>query len=93
MNLFEKWFRTPPPKERDLATIKAAVREVLRSDAGAKLFAHLYHTVYGTVCYSHDPIALAVHNGRRSVLHELMELAVDHDVSVANTNEGGFPYA
>lgn len=34
---------------------------------------HLVNNVYATVCYSKDPLDIAAHNARRSVVHEILE--------------------
>lgn len=40
---------------------------------GRVVLQHLLDEVYCQTCPTHDPIALATHNGRRSVVQELLE--------------------
>jgi hypothetical protein len=40
---------------------------------GQRVLQHLLDSVYCTIYEGSDPIALAVHNGRRSVIHEILE--------------------
>lgn len=43
------------------------------SPSGQRVMAHLMDNVYCTVYEGTDPIAAAIHQGRRSVVHEILE--------------------
>lgn len=40
---------------------------------GRQVLRHLMDEVYCQLCPLNDPIALATHNGRRSLVHEMLE--------------------
>lgn len=40
---------------------------------GEAVLKHLMDEIYCKVCHSKDPIELAMHNGRRSVVQEILE--------------------
>lgn len=46
---------------------------VFSTGDGSRVLQHLVDSVYATVYYGSDPIALAVHNGRRSLVQEILE--------------------
>lgn len=62
-----KWQRTLP-----LDVLRAYAATFSTPD-GRVVLQHLMDEVYCTTCPTNDPIALATHNGRRSVVQELLE--------------------
>jgi hypothetical protein len=68
--LGRKWFRQQSPLLAQAYQVTFATAE------GRLVLQHWLDEVYCRVCHSQDPIALAMHNGRRSVIHEILE-AID----------------
>lgn len=58
--------------EEDAKRIAKAYHNTFTSIDGAMVLEHLVNNVYATVCDTHDPIALAAHNGRRSVVQDIL---------------------
>ena len=51
-----------------------AYLDTFSSLQGQRVLEHLISNIYATVCPEPaDPVALATHNGRRSVVHEILE--------------------
>lgn len=65
--LTRKWTRTPDPSLLD------AYRVTFSTVHGQRVLRHLLDSVYCTVYAGTDPMALALHAGRRSVIHEILE--------------------
>lgn len=65
--LTRKWQRSLDPM------LAESYRVTFGGLHGQRVLHHLIDGVYATVCPSQDPIALAVHNGRRSVVQEILE--------------------
>lgn len=63
---YRKWSDTTPVAEDYNATFGTA--------PGQRVMAHLMDTVYCTIYEGADPIAAAHHTGRRSVVHEMLEI-------------------
>lgn len=55
---------------------RAAYIRTFSSADGQLVLQHLVNGCYATVCYSKDPIEQAAHNGRRSLVHEILENAL-----------------
>lgn len=66
--LRQKWTRKG---EDDL---KQAYLAAFSSFHGRLVLEHLLSNVYFTVYEGTDPVAAALHNGRRSVVHEILEV-------------------
>ncbi len=64
----QKWTR---PKEDDL---KQAYIATFSSFHGRIVLDHLLTNIYMTLYEGTDPVAAAVHQGRRSVVHEILEV-------------------
>ena len=65
--LTRKW----QPVESDTLTV--AYRATFSTLYGQQVLQHLMDQVYCQICSSLDPIELATHNGRRSVIQELLD--------------------
>lgn len=61
------WERAPDPG------LLQAYRVTFSTLHGQQVLTHLVDSVYCTVCEGTDPIALATHNGRRTVVQEILE--------------------
>ncbi len=66
--LIEKWRREPDDN------IKQAYLVVFSTFHGRMVLDHLLSNIYCTVYEGTDPIAGAQHHGRRSVVHEILEV-------------------
>ena len=62
-----RWQRTTDP------SLLASYQATFGNLHGHRVLTHLMDSVYCTVCESTDPIALATHNGRRSLVQEILE--------------------
>jgi len=82
--LLNKWRRNPGKD------VLHAYRVTFDSLHGRVVLQHLLDEVYCQVCPTHDPIDLATHNGRRSVVHEMLELVdqAEWPDKYVLTNEG-----
>ena len=67
--ILRKWTRQPDPPDQ----IRQAYQVAFGSVHGQIVLQHLVDNVYATVCYSKDDIELATHNGRRSVIQDILE--------------------
>lgn len=65
--LKRKWQR-PPVEELD-----QAYQVTFSTPQGQLVLQHLLNEVYCQVCLSTDPIVIATHNARRTVVHEMLE--------------------
>ena len=65
--LVRKWSREPDP-----ALLKSYL-VCFSTEHGRRVLQHLVDGVYCTIYEGTDPIALAMHNGRRSLVHEILE--------------------
>ncbi len=59
-------------RESDTIILNACIATFSTPD-GQIYLQHLVNNVYATVCYSKDPLEIAAHNARRSVVHEILE--------------------
>lgn len=62
-----KWRKTLDPH------LAQAYQVTFSSLQGREVLQHLLDEVYCQTCPMNDPIALATHNGRRSVVQEILE--------------------
>jgi hypothetical protein len=58
-------------RQHDPQTIKSYA-VAFSGEHGERVLHHLIDNVYSTVYEGTDPVALAFHNGRRSVIHEIL---------------------
>jgi len=65
--LSRKWQRRLDP------ALAQAYQVTFSTAQGQLVLQHLMDEVYCQICPSIDPIALALHNGRRSVIQEILE--------------------
>ena len=65
--LAQKWVRTLPEQ------LLRDYQVTFGSLEGQRVLQHLLNETYCQVCPVTDPIALATHNGRRSVVQEILE--------------------
>jgi hypothetical protein len=65
--LGQKWRREPD------TSLGLAYQVTFSTAHGQLVLQHLLDNVYCQTCPTHDPIALATHNGRRSVIQEILE--------------------
>lgn len=64
--LVHRWQRPDP-------ALLQSYRAVFSGEHGERVLADLIDSVYATVCNSDDPMALAAHNARRKVVHEILQ--------------------
>lgn len=62
-----KWLRSPSP------SLPGFFIETFKTPAGQQVLRYWLDNIYCTVYQGTDPIGLATHNGRRSVIHEILE--------------------
>ena len=67
MWLTAKWYRGLDP------SLLEAYRATFSSPHGERVLFHLFDTVYCTVYAGTDPLAAALHAGRRSIVQEILE--------------------
>ncbi len=72
---FADWLGSKWRKRLD-AHLAQSYQVTFSSLQGREVLQHLMDEVYCQVCPVNDPIALATHNGRRSVVQEILE-AID----------------
>lgn len=65
--LTRKWQRA------DVAELHQAYQVTFSTVYGQLVLQHLLNEVYCQTCPSLDPLALATHNGRRSLVQEMLE--------------------
>ena len=65
--LGRKWQRSPDPG------LMRAYHVAFATLHGQLVIQHLVDQIYATVYEGKDPLELAYHNGRRSVIHEILE--------------------
>jgi hypothetical protein len=65
--LGQKWRRRTDPQ------LAQAYQVTFSTAQGQLVLQHLLDEVYCQTCPSIDPIAIALHNGRRSVVQEILE--------------------
>ena len=53
--------------------VRQAYIRTFSTPDGQIVLQHLVNGCYATVCYSKDQIEQAAHNGRRSLVHEILE--------------------
>ena len=70
--LTTKW-RRPAQPELEPARLLHAYGVTFGSPQGQVVLQHLLDQIYCTVYEGRDPIEAAHHNGRRSVVHEILE--------------------
>lgn len=61
-------------KWHDELPVAADYQMTFGTASGQRVLAHLMDNVYCTIYESSDPITMAVHQGRRSVIHEILEI-------------------
>jgi len=66
--LSQKWRRPLDPH------IRQAYLITFSTPHGRQVLQHLMDEVYCQICNTHDPIMLATHNGRRSLVQEILEM-------------------
>ena len=71
MTRFTDWL-TWKWKTQDQAALLRAYQVTFSTPDGRQVLQHLLDQSYATVCESTNPIDLAVHNGRRSVIHDIL---------------------
>lgn len=64
--LSRKW------QTQEQTALLRAYQVTFSTPEGRQVLQHLIDQSYATVCDSNNPIDLAVHNGRRSVIHDLL---------------------
>lgn len=77
-------------RPQDRRELLKAYQAVFTSSPGQQVLQHLVDNIYCTVYIGNDPIASALHEGRRSVVHEILEnidLADYPNKYVVKTNE------
>ena len=68
------WILRKFQREPDQAEIVYhAYISTFNTPQGQIVLQHLVNNVYATICYSNDPIEQSAHNGRRSVVQEIIE--------------------
>lgn len=65
--LARRWHRAPSEE------VIHAYQVTFSTLHGQLVLQHLLNEIYCQTCPLNDPIALATHNGRRSVIHEILE--------------------
>ena len=73
MKRFTEWLIGKWTREKD-ENIKEAYRVAFTTFHGRLVLDHLLSNVYCQVYEGSDPIAGAQHHGRRSVVHEILEI-------------------
>jgi hypothetical protein len=69
--LLDRWFRV---KWGSLGVVAQDYQATFGTPAGQRVMAHLMDNVYCTIYEGSDPTAAAIHQGRRSVVHEILEV-------------------
>jgi len=64
--LTHKWDRTPQPY------LAQDYQATFSTPSGSRVLTHLLDQVYCQIYEGTDPIAAAAHNGRRSIVHEIL---------------------
>lgn len=72
MKQFTDWLSTKWRRALD-PNLGRAYQLTFSTLEGREVLQHLLDEVYCQTCPVHDPIALATHNGRRSVVQEILE--------------------
>lgn len=73
MNIqFVKYLRSLWHGEENAERIIRAYDECFSTQPGQTVLEHLVNNVYATVYEGDDPIGLAAHNGRRSVVQDIL---------------------
>lgn len=65
--LAHKWQREPQP------TLAQDYQVTFSTPQGQRVLQHLFDHVYCTIYEGQDALAMAAHNGRRAVIHEILE--------------------
>ena len=68
-----EWLGRKWAMDTDATTLAESYRVTFSNNHGARVLSHLLDSVYCTVCELQDPISLATHNGRRSLVHEILQ--------------------
>jgi ribulose kinase len=71
--IFSEWLASKWQPGTDQKQLMQAYQVTFSTVQGQQVLQHLLDEVYCQTCPVHDPIALATHNGRRSVVHEMLE--------------------
>lgn len=72
MKRFKEWLTWKWEKEPD-PTLVRSYQVTFSTEHGRRVLQHLMDKVYCTIYEGSDPILMATHNGRRSLLHEILE--------------------
>ena len=72
MKSFYEWFTRRWERKPDPVLLES-FRVTFQSEHGRRVLQHLMDKVYCTFYEGTDPIAAAAHNGRRSLVHEILE--------------------
>lgn len=72
MRRFTEWLSQKWGRKED-ANLAESYRATFDTFHGRLVLKHLLDNVYCTVYEGKDPIEMAVHDGRRSVIHEILE--------------------
>ena len=65
--LIRKWDRSPQPQ------LAQDYQLTFSTPSGSRVLTHLLDQVYCQIYEGSDPLAMAMHNGRRSLVHEILE--------------------
>lgn len=88
--LARKWFQPRTVEEANLllAARNQAYANTFETESGRIVMQHLLDTIYCTVYEGTDPVMLAAHNARRTVIHELLE-NIDRVQNPGKYEQGG----
>lgn len=73
MRRFSQWLAHKWGRKEE-ADLTGAYRATFQTFHGQRVLNHLLDNVYCTIYEGTDPVEMAVHNGRRSVVHEILEV-------------------
>lgn len=72
MRRFTAWLTGKWARQIDPSLLED-YRVVFNTDSGRRVLRHWMDSIYCTTYHGTDPIACATHNGRRSVIQEILE--------------------
>lgn len=73
MRRFSEWLAHKWGRKEEAGLIES-YRAAFGSFHGQRVLNHLLDNVYCTIYEGKDPMEMAVHSGRRSVVHEILEV-------------------
>lgn len=73
MTIFERLLRKWTQRQPDADELFNAYKATFQSMQGQIVLQHLIDQIYSSVSYSKDPIEIAAHNARRSVVQEILD--------------------